>query len=255
MRIAKEILNRFPHLKYLLKSMYYRLQGMPPISYSIISDEFIRECVGKEDPTILEIGSNDGSQALRFLEIFKNPRIYCFEPDPRAISRFKAKVGSRSNISFFEIALSNHNGEIEFHQSGGHLNKEQLETMPNGWDLSGSIRQPKDHIIAHPWVKFDQIVKVSTSTLDTWCEQNGIGTIDFIWMDVQGAEIDVFKGGKKALRKTRFLYSEYNNRELYKGQLNLKQMIKFLNKFEVVIRYPNDILLKNKQPHQLHSIQ
>jgi len=249
MQFAKKILARFPRLKLLLKTLYYRLKGIPPVSDSEISKELIRECIGRNAPTILEIGCNDGTNTLWFLEIFETPKVYCFEPDPRAIARFKSKVGQRSNIDLFEIALSDRNGEITFHQSGGQLDEELNKAMPDGWDLSGSIRQPKEHLRVHPWVTFDQKIKVATSTLDTWCEKHGIGAIDFIWMDVQGAEIDVFNGGKKTLAKTRYLYTEYDNSELYEGQWNLRQLMKYLKdfNFEVLIRYPGDVLFRNKQ--------
>jgi len=247
MQLPEKITIRFPRLKNFFKSVYNRLQGMPPVSYSTISKELIRECVGKEDPTILEIGCNDGGHTLWFFEVFKNPRVYCFEPEPRAIARFKEKVGQHSNINLFEIALCDHNGEVDFYQSDGKHSEQQTEEMPHGWDLSGSIRQPKDHLIVHPWVKFDRKITVPASTLDAWCGEHGIGAIDFIWMDVQGAEIDVFSGGINSLTKTRFIYTEYSNRELYKGQFHLRQLIKHLKIFDVVIRYPWDVLLRNKQ--------
>ena len=70
--------------------------------------------------------------------------------------------------------------------------------------------------------------------------------IDFIWADVQGAEGDMIRGGQRALAKTRFLYTEYCNRELYEGQLSLRQMLGLLPEFEVVRRFPNDVLLENR---------
>lgn len=200
--------------------------------------------MAREDPTILDIGCNDGTHTLWFLEIFKNPTIYCFEPDPRAVDRFKAKVGRRSNVNLFEIALSDQDGQCIFYKSDGWLNKEQAEMMPGGWDLSGSIRQPKEHLRVYPWVTFHQKIMVETSTLDTWADKHDIGTIDFIWMDVQGAEVDVFRGGVNALTKTRFIYTEYSWEELYEGQFNFWQLTKYLKKFnfEVLIKYPGDVL-------------
>jgi FkbM family methyltransferase len=236
-----------PRLKKLLKSLYSALQGLPQVSHSEITKELIRECVAKLDPTILEIGCNDGSQTLWFLEIFENPKVYCFEPDPRAIARFKTKVGQRSNVNLFEIALSDHNGNITFYQSGGQRDEESAKAMPEGWDLSGSIRQPRDHLKVHPWVTFDQSITVKTATLDGWCNEHGVEAIDFILMDVQGAEIDVSRGGMNTLTKTRFIYTEYSNTELYKGQYTLKQLLKHLKNFKVLIRYPKDVLLRNKQ--------
>lgn len=68
-------------------------------------------------------------------------------------------------------------------------------------------------------------------------------------MDVQGAEIDVFRGGQNTLTKTRFIYTEYNDNELYKGQFNLRQLMKYLRvlDFDVLIRYPGDVLFRSKQ--------
>ena len=250
MQFLRKQLARFPFLESQLKSLYWTLQGIPQIpqvSRSKITRELIQECVGKQNPTILEIGCNDGSQTLWFLEMFENPKVYCFEPDPRAIARFKAKVGQRSNVNLFEMAISDRNGEVTFYQSGGHKHEEMAKDNPEGWDLSGSIRQPKNHLTAHPWITFEQSITVKSETLDTWRNEHGIKIIDFIWMDVQGAEIDVFRGGKNAFGKTRFVYSEYSNKELYEGQHTLKQLLRQLRHFEVLIRYPGDVLLRNKK--------
>ena len=237
----------FKRLKTCLRSLSYLLQGMPRLSDSKITKGQIQEYVGKPDPTILEIGCNDGTHTLWFLEMFESPRVFCFEPDPRAVKRFKEKVGQRPNVNLSEMALSDRMGRVTFYQSGGHRNKMESETMPEGWDQSGSIRKPKRHLTAHPRITFDQSTTVETTTLDAWCDQQGIETIDFVWMDVQGAELDVVRGGEEALSKTRFIYTEYSNKELYEGQLTLKALLKHLDGFKVLSLYPGDVLLMNKQ--------
>jgi 2-O-methyltransferase len=212
-----------------------------------ITKKFIAECVGKPNPHILEIGCNDGTNTLWFLEIFDNPKIYCFEPEPRAIKRFKEKVGDRANVSLSEMAIGASNGEITFYQSGGE-NPRNRRHEAEGWDQSGSIRKPKEHLKVHPWVTFDRQIQVPMMSLDSWYEERQIQEIiDFIWMDVQGAEADVIDGGLTTLAKTRFIYTEYNNRELYDNQLNLDRLLAKLPNFEVVRRYPDDVLLKNKK--------
>jgi hypothetical protein len=87
---------------------------------------------------------------------------------------------------------------------------------------------------------------VPTLRLDDWCGENNIDRIDFIWMDVQGAEGDVIAGASRILKKTRFLYTEYSNNELYEGQLSLKQLLARLPLFDVLATYPGDVLLKNR---------
>lgn len=235
-------LDILARLKQLPSRLYYRLRGEPPLTDASITKEFIHRLVSRPDPTILEIGCNDGTDTLWFLEVFDSPKIFCFEPDPRAASRFRHQIGERPEISFYEYAIASKNGKKTFYMSGGAENEE----MPEGWDRSGSIRKPKNVTRVHPWLTFEKNIIIQTKTLDTWCTEQGIDQIDFIWMDVQGAEIDVIRGGRNTLRNTRFLYTEYNNKKLYEGQLSLKKLLKELPEFETVIRYEDDILLKNK---------
>jgi FkbM family methyltransferase len=244
LRLAKERLR----LKQRLKNLRYMLHGLPMVSEMEISKDQIRKLVGKDDPLILEIGCNDGLNTQWFLEIFRNPKIYCFEPDPRAITRFKSNIGSHPCVTLAEIALSDREGEITFFQSGGQPSEENSAKMPEGWDLSGSIRPPKEHLESHPWCKFESKIQVRTSTLDSWCDANAIETVDFVWMDVQGAEMDVLRGSSATLRKTRFIYMEYAEKELYAGQALLPDLIRFLKNFRVISRYPSDVLLQNKRP-------
>jgi 2-O-methyltransferase len=184
----------------------------------------------------------DGTNTLWFLEIFDRPQIFCFEPEPRAIKKFNQKIGDRPNVSLFEIAIGAEDGEITFYQSDGENPQKHLQET-DGWDKSGSIRKPKDHLQVHPWVTFDRPMM----SLDSWYAQSQIdGSIDFIWMDTQGAEADVIDGGITTLAKTRFIYTEYNSRELYENQLNLDRILAKLPDFEVVRKYPDDVLLKNK---------
>ncbi len=245
MNVLRNRLKRYPRLKKYIKAPFYFIQGVPPVYHTEISPEFIRECVDKPDPVILEIGCNSGSHTLWFLQAFSRPRIHCFEPDPRAIARFKKKVGERENVALHEIALSDRDGEITFHQSDGQRDESQVQLLPEGWDFSGSIRKPKDHLKEYPWVTFEHSITVPTMTLDHWCRDRQIEHIDFIWMDVQGAEMDVINGGRATLQKTRYLYTEYSTKELYEGQATLKSLLKNLPEFKALIRYPNDILLQN----------
>ena len=246
---SKKSPNIFSRLKRLRKLLYYHLKGEPPVTDSAITKELICQLVSKPNPTIIEIGCHDGTNTHWFLDIFDSPRIFCFEPDPRAVLRFKQNIGNRPEISLFEYAISNKNGETTFYMSSG----QESEIMPGEWDCSGSIRKPKNHLIVHPWCKFEKKIIIETKTLDTWRKEQSIDKIDFIWMDVQGAEIDVIRGGRNALRKTRYLYTEYSNKELYEGQISLKYLLKELVEFDVIVRYPDDILLKNNNESNLST--
>ena len=70
--------------------------------------------------------------------------------------------------------------------------------------------------------------------------------IDFIWVDVQGAEDIVFSGAKNTLSRTRYVYTEYAT-DLYEGQLNRDQLLTLFGSDWLVIHdFGGDILLKNQ---------
>lgn len=78
----------------------------------------IRRLLGKDNPTILEIGAHKGEDTLKFLREFPNIQIYSFEPDPRCTCDFKkAVLDERSTL--IEAAVSDRDGETTLHMSTG----------------------------------------------------------------------------------------------------------------------------------------
>ncbi len=205
--------------------------------------EHIVSLLQKPDPVILDIGCNDGTDTQCFLRLCPEAKLYCFEPDVRAAARFKTNMRPYlDKVALFEIAISDRNGKATFHPSNG-------EGEAKEWDLSGSIRRPKKHLVEYDWVRFDQPISVETRRLDDWCGEANLNKIDLIWMDVQGAEADVIAGGKGTFSNTHFIYTEYSDKELYEGQLSLQGILQLLPSFELVTQYPRavygDVLLRN----------
>lgn len=206
-----------------------------------LSHAQIKPLISKEDPVLLEIGSNDGTDALALLDLFDQGVIHCFEPDPRAANRWEAQVND-SRAHLHRLALGSKNGTAQFHQSGGN----RPGAAPDGWDYSGSLRAPKEHLTVHPDVTFETVIDVDVRRLDTWSSDNGIDTIDFIWADVQGAERDLIEGGRETLDRTRFFYTEYDRREMYEGQWHWKTIAQALPNHEVIRKWRKDILFALK---------
>ena len=199
--------------------------------------------IGKHNPVILEIGANCGQSTVTFIEQMPNATIYCFEPDPRAIAKFKQLI-QHPTVYLIEAAVGADSGFVMFNQSSG---AEHID--PSGWDHSGSIRKPKTHLQAFPGVKFEKQIPVPLIKLDNWIQEHRIGTIDFIWADVQGAESDLILGSIDTLRKTRYFYTEYSDDEQYEGQINLQTLTILLSEigFEVLYKYRNDVIFQNSK--------
>jgi 2-O-methyltransferase len=243
-------LKRIFDLKRYLRAVMSRLPGRsPPLRSSPLDLRYLQDLVGADARVILEIGANDGSHTVEFLRLFPDARIYAFEPDPRALSKFKSRVGQHPRVKLFETAIGARDGDALFHVSDGlppNASPAARDQYPDGWDLSGSLRAPKAHKESHPWVTFERQIAVKVRALDSWMREEGIARIDFIWADVQGAEVDLIAGGARALAATRFFYTEYDNDELYAGQVNLAGIVASLPDFDLIARYRTDVLFRNR---------
>ena len=199
----------------------------------------LRHIIGKNDPVIVEVGANVGQTTAELLKEMPNARIYCFEPDPRAIKKFRDQIDS-PNVTLFECAVGKQNGVVTFNQSTG-------EGEAKDWNQSGSIRAPKGHKDVWPWVKFETRIEVPIVRLDDWATTESITSIDLIWADTQGAESDLIEGGLSVLRNTRFLYTEYSNQEWYEGQVSLEAICEALVKADLTLirQFPMDALFSN----------
>jgi FkbM family methyltransferase len=206
--------------------------------------EFIQQI---KPSLLLEIGAHFGTETQKFRELLPNCEIIAFEPDPRNLKVLKDR-GIDKICKIEEVAISNENGKLQFYLSAGdcsHWSGDPLLTG-NDWSASSSLKKPKVHLDFHKWIKFEETIEVDSIRLDDYSPiEHRI--IDFIWMDVQGAEDLVFQGSTETLKRTKYLYTEYNNQEMYEGQLNLNQIQEILgSNWEIVYVYADDVLLKNK---------
>jgi FkbM family methyltransferase len=207
----------------------------------------IKEFIKSLDINVLvEIGAHFGTDTLDFRKFHPNATIIAFEPDPRNIKMLK-KLNVDKQCQLIEKAVGNINGRIPFFLSTGNARRKQLPQIlkENDWSCSSSLKQPTGHLFVHPWVQFGKQLQVDCVRLDDVSSLQNI-QIDFLWMDVQGAEDLVFEGAKETLLRTRYLYTEYSNTQLYKNQLNLQQLLNVLGThWEIIHDFGGDILLKN----------
>ena len=222
-------------------------RDIPPVTNIDITGAILQKLIGENAATILEVGAHHGNHTAALLRTFPRANIHSFEPDPRAFA-VHTKMVNNSRSKLYQMAIGAINGRANFHTSGGLPPgpKAALRAnYPEGWDQSGSLRTPKGHIEKYPWCKFYRTISVEVCTLDTWASKHAPGGIDFIWADMQGAEGDLATEGAKTLARTRFLYCEYSNEELYEGEPTLARLLELMPTFDVVYRLPGDVLLRN----------
>jgi FkbM family methyltransferase len=133
---------------------------------------------------VIDCGSNIGFYPLLEAKILKGKgQIHAFEPDPRNFKILEKNIKLFKNGNFikpYQKAISNNNGiEQMFIASMANLNK--LSSIDN------------DKFLARHDV--NEIIDVEAITIDTFCEENGVAP-DFIRMDIEGYEVEVFQGMK-----------------------------------------------------------
>lgn len=158
-------------------------------------------------PTIIEAGTSTGYDTLEFSQLFPNGKIYGFEPILELYNEAKEKLKNQNNVFLFNKALSTKSGIEDIYVSE-YFNKKSE---------SSSLLKPKDHITYHPNVKFNDVIKVETISLDDFIEFNKIKKIDLMWLDLQGYEPSVLKSSPNTLSITKYIYSEVLNIDLYEN--------------------------------------
>lgn len=180
--------------------------------------------------TIFDIGSRDCLEAIEFSKKYHNAKIYSFEPNPDAIKVAKKNISNFKNITLVEKAVSNINGPVDFYP----INPELTESPHEDGNIGASSLFMASG--KYPLEKYVQNkISVESITIEKFCEDNCIELIDFVWMDLQGAEFLALKGFGKLLSNVKIIHTEAELFEIYQGQHFFQDIQKLLNKTHFLI--------------------
>ncbi len=169
--------------------------------------------------TILDIGGCEGEESIRYSRIFPFSSIYIFEPlheNQKLVAENIIKYNAE-NVELIPMAVSDEEGFSQFHISFGHPENQPKDLDWDFGNKSSSLLFPESNNNPQ-WLKFNKKINVQTITLDNFFIKNKIVEIDFIHMDVQGAELKVLMGTKEYIKKIKAIWLEVADVELYSGQ-------------------------------------
>ncbi|MDQ3047280.1 MAG: FkbM family methyltransferase [Bacteroidota bacterium] len=180
--------------------------------------------------TIFDIGACEGEDSIRYSNLFPQAHVYSFEPNPKNVALIKEhfKQYGKEKIRIIEEALSDKIGTTEFHISSGTPENEGKTKDWNFGNKSSSLLPPDKIQYTHKWLNFNEKIEIKTNTILNFCGQNNIKEIDFIHMDVQGAELKVLKGSGGFISKIKAIWLEVSSVPLYKDQALKKDIEKFM---------------------------
>jgi len=133
--------------------------------------------------TALDVGAHHGLYTLLLSQsVGERGRVIAFEPSDRERRQLQRHVQLNrcSNVTIEPVAL------------GAEENRAKLFLPENGEDWCNSLRPP---VVSG----MTRTVEVQVCTLDAYIQRSGIQSVDFVKLDVEGAELSVLKGAHKLL--------------------------------------------------------
>ncbi|MBN3582542.1 FkbM family methyltransferase [Algoriphagus aestuarii] len=158
-------------------------------------NRIIRKLAKASPNVVFDVGANVGIWTQEFKKHSPDSHIYLFEPIPETFTKLVDNVTTLSYVHPYQFALSSKSGEIE------------MNYYPNQSYFSS----------IYPTSLGKDGIKLTVQTIsgDEFCDQNGIGYIDVLKIDVEGAEQNVLEGFQSFLKNQKigivqFEYGPHN---------------------------------------------
>lgn len=175
----------------------------------------VRDALGSVG-TIVEAGAHRGTDTVRLARTFPEAKIHAFECVPQLYGRLRRAVAEEAAVRTYPFALAAAHGTRTLHVSSGAS------------DGSSSLFAPDEHLTRHPKVAFEKTISVETIGLDDWARQYRVGGVDFAWLDLQGAELEVLSAAPTMLKSLKAVYTEVSHKPMYAGAPLYPEMNDFM---------------------------
>jgi len=176
--------------------------------------------------SIIEIGAlqidSKKEPFYELLEYFPSSRIYGFEIEKEVCD--KMNLESLKQITYYPYALGKTNEKrklyITQHPMCSSLYKpnEDLNKLYNNLEVTKLIKESE----------------IETISLDFFAEKYEVIDIDFIKIDVQGSELDIFQGATKSLQNVLQIVCEVEFIPLYENQPLFGDVCNLLKKNDLI---------------------
>lgn len=206
--------------------------------WDIFTEEFYCFDAKTDRPVILDVGSNIGMSIIYFRLKYPGSVVYGFEPDPTA---FEALSENMKSFGFPEdsVLINRAAAWIDNNGTGLNLSGADASYIASGESLtSGSV-------------------KVETIRLKEIIEKQE--RIDFLKMDIEGAEIPVIEDCSASLNKIDHLFIEYHSFPGHVQDLDKLLSIIKSSGFRIQVnspfRYPRPFIRKSLHPYPDMDVQ
>jgi FkbM family methyltransferase len=137
------------------------------------------------------------------------------EPQPALASELRQKYGNDKSVLIFDTVLGDTRREVEFYRQAESATSSMLRIDENV--LGGHLDTSVAEVTRHTAVPLDELLL------------NDTRRIDFLKIDVQGAELLVLKGATNVLQRTSYIWIEVSFKPLYEGSATFDEVYRYMN--------------------------
>jgi len=164
---------------------------------------------------ILHVGAHLAEEAKQY-EALGVDNVWWIEGNRDNIPAIVNEVGDSSKV-IWALVTDKDDDEVVFH-------------ITNYDSMSSSVLEFGTHPTFSPETVFIEHRTMKTITLDTLVEDNRISGVNFLNMDLQGAELLALKGADNLIPHLDYIYTEVNCKEVYKNCAQVGDLDVFLQK-------------------------
>ena len=182
----KQLAACSPYALYVLAHKYIkRYEGFNYNFQKNGEENFLNRLSQQDIKVIFDVGANVGDWSEVALKKFNDVTVHCFELSESTYRTLQAKLAHEERLVLNNIGLSDTAGTVEYKDYGSNCRKNTLLSDVNF------------HALDNPPIA----KKADLTTGAAYCASMGIGTVDLLKIDVEGAEQLVLKGFADFLEK------------------------------------------------------
>lgn len=167
---------------------------------------------------VLHLGAHFGEEADAYdndMPWAGPAQVHWVEANPDLVNALTVNVASRPGHDITVACVDDHEREAVLH-------------IASNEGASSSLLDFGTHSTEHPHITFVDDITVRTTTVDTLAAAYDWEHVNFVTLDLQGAELRALRGAARLLEHVDYVFTEVNVDELYLGCPLLEQLDEFL---------------------------
>jgi FkbM family methyltransferase len=164
---------------------------------------------------VLHLGASTGQERYAYDSYCKGWVIWV-EAIPKVYLDLQQNIKSYPQQTAYNACLSNVDGD------------EVVFNVSNNESQSSSILELGVHALIHPEVHYIEQIAMKTQRVDTLLKDVDVSTINFLNVDLQGAEHLAIEGMGDLIKNIDYALLEVNKKEVYKGCLLIDDLDYFM---------------------------